>query len=612
MLKTVLSLHDKVIPPSLHCEQRNPDIDFANSPFYVCDDLRDWEKPACGVRRGAVSAFGFGGTNFHVVLEEHIPGRLNGGSRKYHSIPFTRETDQSPPAVAASHFAAQLAAKPPHRGIALLGADNAAKLAGRLRTLKAEAEASKVLTGQAPLARDIGAPQRIAIDFGDPLELSKKIDIAAKALERNDSGFWRALGAQGIFHGRGDRQKVAFLFPGQGSQYINMLMELRESEALVRETLDQADRVMEPILGKALSEYIYVDGQDTDKLKKANRALMQTEITQPALIACDIALARLLHAYGMTPDMVMGHSLGEYGALVQARALNFADALEAVAARGREMTRVSMGDNGKMAAVFAPLTDVQRLLTKIEGYAVIANINSYQQSVIGGESAAIEQAVEMFTAEGVQAVPLPVSHAFHTRIVAPASQPLRKVLSRMHLRAPAIPTICNVTGGFYPKGCRRPRTRRRPPPARPAPTSRRSSRSGRRSRRSAAPTWPAAVEPAGQRALQQPRDLGRAGEQHAHARARRRPAPRRRSRRGRAAAAAHARGTPAACSARTAAAATSGVCSAGLASTVLPAASAAATWPVKIASGKFHGLMQTTGPSGSCVALSKSRRTSAA
>ncbi len=273
-----------------------------------------------------------------------------------------------------------------------------------------------------------------------------------KALERNDVGFWRALTAQGIFRGQGNPQKTAFLFPGQGSQYINMLAELRESEALVRETFAQADRVMKPILGKPLSDFIFVDGNDMDRVKKANRALMQTEITQPALIACDIAIARLLAAYGFTPDMVMGHSLGEYGALVQAGALSFADALEAVAARGREMARVSMGDNGKMAAVFAPLTDVQRLLAKVEGYVVIANINSYEQSVIGGETASVEQAIELFTAEGVQAVPLPVSHAFHTRIVAPASEPLRKVLSRMHLRAPAIPTICNVSGNFYPQG----------------------------------------------------------------------------------------------------------------------------------------------------------------
>jgi malonyl CoA-acyl carrier protein transacylase len=450
ILKTVLALNDKVIPPSLHCEKPNPAIDFGQTPFYVNSDLREWEKPECGVRRAGVSAFGFGGTNFHAVFEEYIPGRLNGGGRKYHSVPADLEGPSA--SMAASGLATGMPVKAPSSGIAMIGADAPADLAGRLRSMKSEAEAGFFTKGQAPLARDIESPERIAIDFSNQAELGRKIDLALKAIERDDTGFWRALGAQGIFRGHGEPRKVAFLFPGQGSQYINMLAELRESEPLVRETIEQADRVMEPILGKPLSDFIFVEGADTDGVRKANHSLMQTEITQPALIACDIALARLLGAYGFSPNMVMGHSLGEYGALVLAGALSFADALEAVAARGREMTRVSMGDNGKMAAVFAPLTDVQRALARIQGYAVIANINSYQQSVIGGETAAVEQALELFSAEGIEAVLLPVSHAFHTKIVAPASEPLRKVLSRMHLRPPRIPTICNVSGGFYPHG----------------------------------------------------------------------------------------------------------------------------------------------------------------
>jgi malonyl CoA-acyl carrier protein transacylase len=449
ILKTVLALNDKVIPPSLNCEDPNPAIDFKHSPFYVNGDLREWEKPDCGARRAAVSAFGFGGTNFHAVFEEYIPGRLNGGGRKYHSV--RTSMDQSSTAtLAASGGAAS--PKAPRGGVAMIGAGNAVELSQRLRTLKGDAEAGRVKTGEAPLIRDIEALARMAIDFTDPADLSRKIDLASTAIQRDDAGLWKALTAQGIFRGQGEPGKVAFLFPGQGSQYINMLADLRETEPLVRETFEQADRVMEPILGKPLSEYVFVDSEDPERIKQANRALMQTEITQPALIACDIALSRLLGAYGIAPDLVMGHSLGEYGALVQAGAISFADALEAVAARGREMSRVSMGDNGKMAAVFAPLTDVQRLLARVEGYAVIANINSYQQSVIGGETASIDQALEMFAEEGVQVVPLPVSHAFHTRIVAPASAPLRKVLSRMHLRAPGIPTICNVSGEFYPRG----------------------------------------------------------------------------------------------------------------------------------------------------------------
>ena len=146
---------------------------------------------------------------------------------------------------------------------------------------------------------------------------------------------------------------------------------------------------MTPLLGKPLSEYIFVDPADAAAVARAEEDLRQTAITQPAVLATDLALTRLLDAYGIRPDMTMGHSLGEYGALVAAGALPFADALEAVSARGREMTRVSMADNGRMAAVFAPLAEIERILATIDGYVVIANINSDKQAVIGGASNAV-------------------------------------------------------------------------------------------------------------------------------------------------------------------------------------------------------------------------------
>ena len=124
--------------------------------------------------------------------------------------------------------------------------------------------------------------------------------------------------------------------------------------------------------------------------------------------------------------MTMGHSLGEYGALVASGALPFEDALEAVSARGRGMTQVAVADKGRMAAVFAPLEEIERILKTVNGYVVIANINSRQQAVIGGASKAVEDAIEVFQKAGYNAVPLPVSHAFHTSIVAPASEPLRR------------------------------------------------------------------------------------------------------------------------------------------------------------------------------------------
>ncbi len=167
-------------------------------------------------------------------------------------------------------------------------------------------------------------------------------------------------------------------------------------------------------------------------------------------MAVDLALTRLLAAYGIRPDMVMGHSVGEYGALMAAGALTFEAALEAVSARGREMASLEIPDSGAMAAVMAPLDEIERMLAAIDGYVVTANINSTHQAVIGGATAAVEQAVAAFTEAGHTAMRIPVSHAFHTSIVAPASEPLRPQLARLGLRPPALPIVANVNGEFYP------------------------------------------------------------------------------------------------------------------------------------------------------------------
>ena len=230
----------------------------------------------------------------------------------------------------------------------------------------------------APAESDLRAPERLAIDYADAADWRTKSAKALKALAANQPAIWKALRAQGIFRGHGPAPKVAFLYTGQGSQYVNMLQPLRAAEPIVAETFAEADRVMTPLLGKPLSEYIFVDGADAEAVAKAEEDLRQTAITQPAVLATDMALTRLLAAYGIEPDMTMGHSLGEYGALVAAGGLPFEDALEAVSARGREMTRVSLEDNGRMAAVFAPLDEIERILKTIDGYVVIANINSEQ------------------------------------------------------------------------------------------------------------------------------------------------------------------------------------------------------------------------------------------
>jgi acyl transferase domain-containing protein len=455
LLKATLALRDKVLPPSVNCEHPNSAIDFAHSPLYVNTELRPWTVPADTPRRAGLSAFGFGGTNFHAVLEEYIPGRLNGNGKRSVAVtappPVVVERSFNAAAVAPPSTAA-VSYKAPLRGALVIGAASDTALAERLQAVQKDAAAGRAPAPTAPAESELRAPERLVIDYADAADLADKSARALKALKANQVPIWKALRPQGIFRGRGPAGKVAFLYTGQGSQYVNMLEPLRAAEPIVAETFAEADRIMTPLLGKPLSEFVFVDQTNADAVAKAEEDLRQTEITQPTVLTIDLALTRLLAAYGIQPDMTMGHSLGEYGALVASGSLTFEDALGAVSARGRGMARVAVKDTGKMAAVFAPLAEVERILKTINGYVVIANVNSGQQSVIGGASKAVEQAMEIFLQAGYNVVPLPVSHAFHTSIVAPASEPLREMLSHLHMQPPRVPVIANVNGEFYPTG----------------------------------------------------------------------------------------------------------------------------------------------------------------
>ena len=455
LLKTALALRDKVLPPSVHCQHPNSNIDFAHSPLFVNTELRPWTMPAGEVRRAGLSAFGFGGTNFHAVLEEYVPNRLNGNGKRSVVVgaipPLVTETGMNAKGVLAS-ASTEGVTKAPLRGALVIGAASDSALVERLRAVEKDAQAGRAPAPTVPAESDLREPERIAIDYADAADLAEKAGKALKALATNQPAIWKALRAQGIFRGHGSAPKVAFLYTGQGSQYVNMLRPLRAAEPIVGETFAEADRVMTPLLGKLLTDFIFVDKADPSAVAKAEEDLRQTEITQPAVLATDMALTRLLAAYGIRPDMTMGHSLGEYGALVASGALPFPEALEAVSARGRGMTSVAMKDNGRMAAVFAPLNEIERILKTINGYVVIANINSHSQGVIGGASQAVVQAMEAFQKAGYDVAALPVSHAFHSAIVAGASAPLRKELERLHLQSPRVPIVANVSGEFYPMG----------------------------------------------------------------------------------------------------------------------------------------------------------------
>jgi malonyl CoA-acyl carrier protein transacylase len=256
------------------------------------------------------------------------------------------------------------------------------------------------------------------------------------------------LQTKGIHFGRGPAGKVAFLFPGQGSQYVNMLADV--PDPIVRETFAEADRTMGPILGRPLTSYVYKNANDAAAMEDAEEALKDTTICQPAMVATDIAIMRMLGKHGVFPDMVMGHSLGEWAAAVGARMLNFSEALVAVSARARAMASVSIGDKGKMASVLGPTDEIVRRLPEIGGYLTPANMNSKKQTVIAGASDAVDRAVEYFNNLGMTAQIIPVSHAFHSKVVAPAADALYRTICEMQIAPPSIPLIGNIDGQLYP------------------------------------------------------------------------------------------------------------------------------------------------------------------
>ena len=442
MLKAAFALKEKEIPPSLNFDRPNKNIDFSGVPFYVNTKLKPWEVKPGGVRRAAVSAFGFGGTNFHVVMEEYVPGRIAGESKPLISVP----------EINAGGSAPSQSLKAPLRGAMVIGGESESAVVARLQEVQKEAAAGKAPAPAPPKESDLRANVRVAIDYGNAAELADKAGKAIKAFQENDAARWKALRPKGIFFGKGPAPKVAFLFTGQGSQYVNMLKELRQTEPVVAGVFEEADRTMEPLLGRKLTDCIYLDESDEKALAAAEDGLKQTAITQPAVLATETALARLIGSYGITPDMVMGHSLGEYGALVAAGAISFDEALKAVSARGNEMTRCALEDNGMMAAVFGPIEKIQEILSTVDEYVVVANINSTKEAVIGGSTRGVEKAMAAVRDAGYVARALQVSHAFHTKIVAPAGDSLAKILATMNLRPPVIPIVTNVTGEFYPMG----------------------------------------------------------------------------------------------------------------------------------------------------------------
>lgn len=396
-IKTVLALEHRQIPPSLHFESANPKIDFHNSPFYVNDRLRDWT--ANGPLRAGVSSFGIGGTNAHVVVEEAPPGSPSSPSHSSRPVQLLLLSARSE---AALEKASQGLAEFLKRQDEVCLAD----VAYTLQVGRKGFAHRRVVTCRS---------QEEAVHALDPKQASPLIQNVAP-----ESG-----------------REVVFLFPGQGSQSVNMGREIYETEPLFRKVVDECCEELRPLLGFNLQGILY---PAADSQKKAEELLTQTAVTQPALFVIEYALAVLWQKWGVRPRAMIGHSLGEYVAACIAGVMSREEALRLVAARGRLMQEMPPGG---MLAVAASLSDVEPWLG--DGLSIAA-INSHDQCIVSGTLAAVEALREKLSAEDIPWRALVTSHAFHSHLMDPILEKFAAELGRVKLKPPTAPFISNLTG----------------------------------------------------------------------------------------------------------------------------------------------------------------------
>ncbi|NQE32467.1 type I polyketide synthase [Microcoleus asticus] len=397
LIKTVQALKHKLIPPSLHFEQPNPKIDFVNSPFYVNTKLSEW-KAGKTPRRAGVSSFGIGGTNAHVVLEEAPTVEKSGESRPSQLLVLSAKTSSALD-TATVNLSEHLKQHPD---------ENLADVAYTLQ-----------------VGRRAFSHRRIVV--------CNDIEEGITTLDTLD-----AKRVFTSFQESKDRP-VVFMFSGQGSQYINMSLELYQVEPTFREQIELCSEILKPHLEIDLRDVLY---PSESQAEAATNQLKQTAITQPALFAIEYALAKLWMSWGVHPKAMIGHSIGEYVAACLAGVFSLEDGLSLVAARGKLMQQLP---SGSMLAVPLPEQQVQAFLgNKLD----LAVINGASMSVVSGASDAVDELAQELLAKGVECRRLHTSHAFHSQMMEPILEPFTQQVKKVKLNSPKIPYISNVTGNW--------------------------------------------------------------------------------------------------------------------------------------------------------------------
>jgi acyl transferase domain-containing protein len=425
LIKTAAALYHKVLPPTIKVREPLEALRSAESPFYVNVEKRPWLPSRGHPRRAGVSAFGFGGSNFHCVLEEAEPQKA--------VIDWDGDVQ-----------------------ILALAADTPDALADRLAAWPADLS-WQGLRDRAAAARTgwhAGSPCRLLLVVQrDRTDLPRLLASARSLLgERAGERAWRT--PDGIFYGSGETDgKLAVLFPGQGAQYAGMLRDLACQFPQVLDTLAAADEQFAAEVGRGtrLADLIYPVATSTDDERKAaDAALRATDVAQPALGAVGLGAWHVLQHFGVAADAAAGHSYGELVALCAAGRLGEADLHALSGLRGRLMASAGGGAGGMLAVSAAPEA-VAAVLREESLTLTLANKNAPQQTVVSGPAADIERAAASFAARQIPARRLAVGGAFHSPLVADAQQPFRAALGDVEFRKGVVPVFANSTAAAYPE-----------------------------------------------------------------------------------------------------------------------------------------------------------------
>lgn len=395
LIKTTMGLDKKLIPPSLNYNEPNPKIDFDSSPFYVNKELTKWEKSEFP-RRGAVSSFGFGGTNTHVVLEEAPLSYQSRASRSWQLMTFSAKTQD-----ALKRNMSNMAD--------FLSNNSSYSLADVAYTLKVGRKNFEYRN------------MFICRDTDDVVDILKAPD--SKRICKNS--------------GEPGQKSVVFMFPGQGSQYVNMTREIYNTETVFRIEVEKCCEILKNITGFDLRDVLYVEETCRDE---AELMLKKTIITQPVLFTIEYALAKLLISWGIYPKAMIGHSLGEYTAACISGVMTLETALSLIAARSKLMQQLQ---GGVMLSVSLPESE---LISIIGDKVSLAAVNGPSLCVVSGDAEAVCELEKILLEQGVNHRRLHTSHAFHSKMMEPVIGDFKEIIQGFELLPPKFPYISNLTG----------------------------------------------------------------------------------------------------------------------------------------------------------------------